>query len=95
MYVGESGSGDRDKWYRYTHPDDPTGSDEGIFQGIGNVIKFAMSKASYNFRNSVKEWMSEVLRVLHEASALCINTSLTLLNCPCYFRAAGFWYRRV
>src|SRR3954452_16186895 len=23
MYVGEDGSGDRDKWYQYTHPDDP------------------------------------------------------------------------
>lgn len=77
MYVGESGSGDRDKWYKYTHPDDPTGSDEGIFEGIGNDIKFAMSKASYNFRNSVKEWMSEVLRVLYEAAALCINTIRT------------------
>lgn len=77
MYVGESGSGDRDKWYKYTHPDDPTGSDEGIFDGIGNDIKFAMSKASYSFRNSVKEWMSEVLRVLYEAAALCINTLRT------------------
>lgn len=77
MYVGESGSGNRDKWYKYTHPDDPTGSNEGIFEGIGNDIKFAMSKASYNFRNSIKEWMSEVLRVLYEAAALCINTIRT------------------
>ncbi len=77
MYVGESGSGDRDKWYKYTHPDDPTGTDEGIFDGIGNDIKFAMSKASYNFRNSIKEWMSEVLKVLFEAAALCINTIRT------------------
>ena len=77
MYVGESGSGDRDKWYKYTHPDDPTGNDEGIFESIGNDIKFAMSKASYNFRNSVKEWMSEVLRILYEAAALCINTLRT------------------
>jgi len=76
MYVGESGSGDRDKWYEYTHPnEDP--SNEGIFEGIGNDIKFAMSKASYNFRNSVKEWMSEVLRVLFEAAALCIDTLRT------------------
>jgi conjugative transposon TraJ protein len=36
-----------------------------------------MSKASYNFRNSIKEWMSEVLRVLFEAAALCINTLRT------------------
>lgn len=77
MYVGESGSGDRDKWYKYTHPDDPTGDDEGFFASIGNDIKFAMSKASYNFRNSIKEWMSEVLRVLYEAAALCINTIRT------------------
>lgn len=77
MYVGESGSGDRDKWYKYTHPNDPTGADEGMFASIGNDIKFAMSKASYNFRNSIKEWMSEVLRVVFEAAALCINTLRT------------------
>ena len=76
MYVGESGSGDRDRWYKYTH-DNADPSDEGTFDGIGNDIKFAMSKASYNFRNSVKEWMSEVLRVLFEAAALCIDTLRT------------------
>jgi conjugative transposon TraJ protein len=76
MYVGESGSGDRDRWYKYTHNNaDPSG--EGFFESIGNDIKFAMSKASYNFRNSVKEWMSEVLRVLFEAAALCIDTLRT------------------
>ncbi|HEX5553362.1 MAG TPA: conjugative transposon protein TraJ [Chitinophagaceae bacterium] len=76
MYVGESGSGDREKWYKYTH-DNEDPSDEGFFEGIGNDIKFAMSKASYNFRNSVKEWMSEVLRVLFEAASLCIDTLRT------------------
>ncbi|MEO8172839.1 MAG: conjugative transposon protein TraJ [Sediminibacterium sp.] len=76
MYVGETGSGDRDKWYKYTHPgDDP--SSEGMFEGIGNDIKFAMAKAGYNFRNSIKQWMSEILRVLYEAAALCINTIRT------------------
>ncbi len=77
MYVGETGGGDRDKWYKYTHPDDPGNNNEGVFAGIGNDIKFAMSKASYNFRNSIKESMSEVLRVLYEAAALCINTIRT------------------
>ena len=76
MYAGESGSGDRDKWYKYVHPND-LASDEGMFEGIGNDIKFAMAKASYNFRNSIKQWMSEVLRVLYEAAALCINTIRT------------------
>ncbi|CAC9974425.1 conjugative transposon protein TraJ [Flavobacterium panici] len=75
MYVGATGSGDRDRWYKYTHDEDP--SDESILAGIGNDVKFAMEKASYNFRNSVKEWMSEVLRVLFEAAALCIDTLRT------------------
>lgn len=76
MYVGSTGSGDQDKWYRYTHDDaDPSG--QGMLDGIGNDIKFAMSKASYNFRNSVKEWMSEILRVLFESASLCIDTLRT------------------
>ena len=76
MYVGESGTGDQDRWYKYTH-DNADPSDEGMFEGIGNDIKFAMAKASFNFRNSVKEWMSEVLRVLFEAASLCIDTLRT------------------
>lgn len=76
MYVGEDGSGDRDQWYKYTH-DGAEASDEGLIKSIGNDIKFAMAKASYNFRNSVKEWMSEVLRVLFEAASLCIDTLRT------------------
>lgn len=77
MYVGDDGSGDRDKWYKYTHPDDTEGSGEGMFEGIGNDIKFAMAKASYSFRNSIKEWMSQVLEILYQAAALCINTIRT------------------
>lgn len=77
MYIGETGSGDRDKWYKYTHPDDNTGTGEGMLESVGNDIKFAMAKASYNFRNSIKEWMSEVLQLLYQAAALCINTLRT------------------
>jgi len=76
MYVGETGSGDRDKWYKYTH-DNEDPSQEGWIAGIGNDIKFAMAKASYNFRNAIKQWMSEVLHILYEAAALCINTIRT------------------
>ena len=76
MYVGESGAGDRDKWYKYTHEDEDP-KEEGFFNSIGNDIKFAMAKASYNFRNSIKQWMSEVLRVLFEAASLCVNTIRT------------------
>lgn len=76
MYVGSDGSGDRDKWYKYTH-DNANPEGEGMLASIGNDIRFAMSKASYNFRNSVKEWMSEVLQVLFEAASLCIDTLRT------------------
>ncbi|MBS7230962.1 conjugative transposon protein TraJ [Flavobacterium psychroterrae] len=76
MYVGETGSGNQEKWYRYTHGNaDP--DDQGMLEGIGSDVKFAMEKASFNFKNSVKEWMSEVLRVLFEAAALCIDTLRT------------------
>jgi len=76
MYVGAAGTGDRDKWYKYTH-DSADPSDESMLAGIGNDVKFAMEKASYSFRNSVKEWLSEVLRVLFEGAALCIDTLRT------------------
>jgi conjugative transposon TraJ protein len=76
MYVGESGNGDQDKWYKYTH-DGADAADQGMFEGVGSAIKFEMSKASFNFRNSVKEWLSEVLRVLFEAASLCIDTLRT------------------
>lgn len=74
MYVGAGGGGDRDRWYQYTHPE---GTEEGWLEGIGNDIRFAMAKASYNFRNSIKQWMSEILHILYEAAALCINTIRT------------------
>jgi conjugative transposon TraJ protein len=73
MYVGANGSGDRDKWYKYNYGE----KSEGWLKSIGNDIKFAFSKFSYNFRNSIKQWMSEVLKVLFEAAALCINTIRT------------------
>ena len=73
MYVGPSGNGDRDKWYKYNYGD----KHEGWLKSIGNDVRFAFAKFSYNFRNSIKEWMSEVLKVLFEAAALCINTIRT------------------
>lgn len=73
MYIGPSGSGDKDKWYKYNYG----GKSEGMFEGIGNDVKFAFAKASYNFKNSIKQWMSEILKILFEAAALCINTIRT------------------
>ncbi|MDB5144573.1 MAG: traJ [Mucilaginibacter sp.] len=77
MYVGDTGSGDQSKWYKYTHPDDPNGDNQGMLDGIGNDIKFWMDKQQYNFRNSIKQWLSEVLEVVYAAASLCINTIRT------------------
>lgn len=76
MYVGTDGSGNYDKWYRYTH-DNEDPSEEGWMDAIGNNIKFAMSKAYYNFRNSVKEVIAEILQLLFAAASLAINTMRT------------------
>jgi conjugative transposon TraJ protein len=45
MYVGESGSGDREKWYKYTHPKDPNGEDEGMLEGISKRHELFYGKA--------------------------------------------------
>ena len=73
IYVGTNGDGDRDRWYRYTHP----GESEGWLESIGNDVRFAMAKAAYNFKNTIKEWMSEILQVLFQAASLCIDTIRT------------------
>ncbi|MBC8053811.1 MAG: conjugative transposon protein TraJ [Sphingobacteriaceae bacterium] len=77
IYVGADGSGDREKWYKYTHPKDKDGLEENMIESLGNDMKFWMDKQAYNFRNSIKQWMSEVLQVLYESAALCINTIRT------------------
>jgi conjugative transposon TraJ protein len=74
MYVGDDQKGSREKWLKYTYGD---GYSEGFTEGISNDIKFYMAKQSYNFRNSIKAALSEVLRVVFESAALCINTIRT------------------
>jgi conjugative transposon TraJ protein len=76
MYVGDDGEGNRTEWYKYTHPG-RTDKDEGTFESIGNDIKFWMDKQAYNFKNNIKQWMSEILQVLYAAAILCINTIRT------------------
>lgn len=75
MYVGLSGSGDRDEWYRTKYQEDP--SEEWTIDKLGNSFDFALERYSYQFEHSIKKWMSEVLQVLYQAAALCINTLRT------------------
>lgn len=74
MYVGDDSKGNREKWLKYMYGDSYS---EGFTDGIANDIKFYMAKQSYNFRNSIKAALSEILRVVFEAAALCINTIRT------------------
>lgn len=76
MYVGPTGEGDRERWYKYTH-DGQSSEDEGFLASVGNDIRFAFAKASYNFRNAIKEVIAEVLQLLFAAVSLCINTMRT------------------
>ncbi|HTF21685.1 MAG TPA: conjugative transposon protein TraJ [Chryseolinea sp.] len=63
------------RWYRYNNPD----AEEEEF-GVGmitNALRFTMAQAAYNLKNQVKAWLSEILQILYEAAALCINTLRT------------------
>ena len=72
MYVGADGSGNLDKWEALSGE-----ADSGLLSGVSNRVKFEMAKASYNLKNTIKVWLSEILQVLFEAAALAINTVRT------------------
>ncbi|MBB6271853.1 conjugative transposon TraJ protein [Pedobacter cryoconitis] len=77
FYVGEDGMGNREQWYKYTHPEDPSGDDEGWMESIGNDIRFWADRQDYKMRHGFKAFMSELLEVLYQSAALCINTIRT------------------
>jgi len=77
MYVGEEGSGNRSEWYKYKHPKDPNGDDENWMEAIGNDIMFWADRQDFKIRHSFKQFMSELLELLYQAAALCINTLRT------------------
>ncbi|GAB2793410.1 conjugative transposon protein TraJ [Rhabdobacter roseus] len=74
MYVGDDQKGNREKWLRYTYGEDYS---EGFGDGLANDLKFYLAKQSYNFRNAIKAALSEILRVVYESAALCLNTIRT------------------
>src|SRR5690606_23287459 len=77
IYVGEDGTGNREEWYKYKYPEDNKGAEDRWLKGISNDIQFWMEKQSYNFRNSIKAWLKEVLEVVYLGASLCINTLRT------------------
>lgn len=74
--IGPTGEGDREEWYKYTHPEqDP--SQEGFFDSIGNDFSFALDKIEYNIRYYIKLWISQILQIIYYAASLCIDTIRT------------------
>jgi conjugative transposon TraJ protein len=76
-YIGEDGEGDRSEWYKFTHPKDPEGADEGWMEKIGNNIMFWADRQDYKIRHNFRKFISELLELVYQAAALCINTLRT------------------
>lgn len=72
MYTGTTGNGSLDKWEELSGE-----ADSNMFSGISNRVKFEMAKASYNMKNSVRVWLSQILEIAFESAGLCLNTIRT------------------
>ena len=72
MFVNTDGSGSLDKWEALSGE-----ADSGFLSGVSNRVKFEMAKAAYAMKSSIKVWLSEVLQLLYESAALCINVVRT------------------
>jgi conjugative transposon TraJ protein len=44
---------------------------------ITSAFSFQQGKAYFNLKNTIKVWMAEILQVVYEAAALCINAIRT------------------
>jgi conjugative transposon TraJ protein len=65
--------GTHGKWYKYENPD-AEGDDPDL---LSNGLKFLMAKTAYGIKNAVKQLLSDILEIVYEAAALCINTLRT------------------
>lgn len=74
--VGESGEGNYELWLKYAHQDAATNG-EKWYEKILYSMQFQLSRGFYSMKNSVKQMVAEVLQIIYEAAALCINTMRT------------------
>ncbi|HEV2483189.1 MAG TPA: conjugative transposon protein TraJ [Puia sp.] len=72
LYAGPDGSGNETLWQLYAgaSPADPVSM-------LTTAFSFQLSKSFFNLKNMIKVWLSEVLEIVYEAAALCINTLRT------------------
>ena len=71
LYAGPDGSGNETLWELYA------GGVTDVGSMLSNAFSFQLSKAFFNLKNTIKVWLSEVLEIVYEAAALCINTIRT------------------
>lgn len=71
-YMGMNGDGNGEQWDKYSSEGVP-----GLFAGITDAISFQVTKLYYKVRNTMRTILSEILQVVYEAAALCINTLRT------------------
>jgi len=64
-------NGDPDKWYQYSHPDNNNNT------GTTATTNMADQFSGWGFKNMIKKAIAELLNVLFEAAALCIDTIRT------------------
>ena len=72
MYVGADGEGSEEKWEQYSGQ-----AETGAFSGLSNALEFQLARISYNFHNAVKTALSQIMELVYQAAALCINTLRT------------------
>jgi conjugative transposon TraJ protein len=65
-----SADGEPDKWYQYSHPDN-----SGVDAANTNPIADAFS--GWSIKNMARKWIAELLNVLFQAAALCLDTIRT------------------
>jgi conjugative transposon TraJ protein len=65
-----STGGDPDKWYQYSHPDQSTAKGT-------NTNPISDAYASFSINNWIRKFIAEVLNVLFQAAALCLDTIRT------------------
>lgn len=72
LYNGVDGSDSEALWEQYS-------GNVGVdaVSQLTSFFGFQLSKAFFNLKNMIKIWLSEILQLLYEAAALCINTIRT------------------